>query len=92
MPERTPAQKSLLGSAAINTRWSRIPYAERAAATQAARDARWRKYLDAVPASVTDPAERAALAAQARRADLQRAAAKSARSRAAKAARKRGQA
>jgi hypothetical protein len=72
-PPYTTAERRELGRIAANERWSKIPYADRPAATQAARDARWQKYLDAVPASVTDPAEREQLAAQARRADMQRA-------------------
>jgi len=92
MPELTPAQKSLLGRALINRRWAMIPKPERTAATQAARDARWRKYLDRVdPERVLPEAEREALAAQLRRSDMQLAAMKSARSRQAKAARKRAQ-
>ena len=70
----TPAERRELGRIKANERWSKIPYADRPAATQAARAKRWQNYLDAVPASVTDPEERAALAAQARRADMQRAA------------------
>ena len=39
----------------------------------------WRPYLDAVPAEVTDPEERVGMARQARRADMQALALKSAR-------------
>ncbi len=66
-----PQFTSLTSRATLNRRWSRVPQAERDAATQKARDARWQRYLDAVPAEVTDPAERHRLAEQARRADMQ---------------------
>ena len=85
-PPLTPEQRSQRARIANATRWSRVPYAERAAQTQAARDALWRKYLDAVPPEVTDPAEREALARQARRADLTRASLKASRARTARAA------
>lgn len=38
--------------------------------TKPARDARWQKYLDQVPAEITDPAERIARAERLRRADM----------------------
>jgi len=68
----TPEQRRVHGQISANARWAAIPASERPAATQAARDARWRRYLDAVPERVTDPEERERLAAQARRADMLR--------------------
>jgi hypothetical protein len=38
--------------------------------TKPARDARWQKYLDRVPAEITDPAERTVRAERLRRADM----------------------
>lgn len=38
--------------------------------TKPARDARWQKYLDQVPAEITDPADRIARAERLRRADM----------------------
>lgn len=38
--------------------------------TKPARDARWQKYLDQVPAEITDEAERTARAERLRRADM----------------------
>ena len=78
----TPEQRSLRARIANDLRWSRIPVAERSAHTQAARDALWRKYERQVdPDGKLDPAERARLARQARRADLARASLISARNR-----------
>ena len=78
----TPAERKLASQIANATRWSRVPFAERTAATQAARDGLLRKYERQVdPGGKLDPEERAQLARQARRADLQRAALKSAQAR-----------
>ena len=82
----TPSQRRQRSQIANDTRWSRVPYLERAAQTASARAARWQRYLDAVPPEVTDPAERAELARQARRADMQRLSLKSSRARSRKAA------
>lgn len=62
-------------------RWSQLPATERAKAIEPANRARLQKYLDAVPVSVTDPAERERLARQARKADMTLLAFKSARAR-----------
>ena len=75
MPDLTPdplaEERRLAGQMYANRRWSKLSKAQRAAATQPARDAQFRKYLDAVPPEVTDPAERDRLARQARLADKQ---------------------
>lgn len=87
MPENslTPAERSLIGRVASNRRWALLPKAERAKATQAARDGRWRRYLERVdPEGKLPEEERNALARQLRRADMQAAALKSARARARK--------
>jgi hypothetical protein len=62
--------RSKAARAMVRRRWARTPLADRAAATQAGRDAQWAKYLAGVPATVTDPAEREALAREARRAHM----------------------
>jgi hypothetical protein len=49
--------------------------------TEAARAARWQKYLDRVPAEITDPAERQRRAELLRRADMQRLSLKAAQAR-----------
>ena len=77
----TPAERTLLGRAAANRRWSKLGPVKRMIATQAGRDAMWQRYLAAVPDDVTDPDDRAALARQARRADMQALALRSARAR-----------
>ena len=64
-------ERRLTGQMHANRQWSKLSKSQRTAQTQAARDARWRKYLDAVPAEVTDQAERVQLARQAQKADLQ---------------------
>ena len=52
-------------------RWSRVPYADRAAHTAPARSVQWAKYLAEVdPDGVLPEAEREALARQARSADM----------------------
>jgi hypothetical protein len=51
-----PDRRSKAAAALVRRRWSQTPHADRAAATQKARDALRQKYLDAVPESVTDPA------------------------------------
>jgi hypothetical protein len=51
------------------------------AITQAARDARWKKYLDQVPEWVTDEADRIRRAELLRRADMQRLALKATKAR-----------
>jgi hypothetical protein len=84
-----PAERSRAARVSINTRWSRVPFTDRPAATKAARDARWRGYLDRVPASVSDPDEREQLARQAHRADMQRLSRKAVRARRANAAARR---
>ena len=69
----TPAQRRLSAQAAINARWSRLPTAERRSATAEARAARMRKYETQVdPEGVLDPDERAKLARQALRSDMQK--------------------
>ena len=81
----TAAQRSLAAQAAVNTRWSRLPHDQRTAATQAARDARFAKYLEQVdPRGELPEEERHALARQAYRADMQRAALKASRTRSAR--------
>jgi hypothetical protein len=83
----TPEQRRLRAQIANDARWSRLSHAERAAQTQAARDALFAKYCRQVdPDGQLPQAEREALAAQARRADLLRAALKSSRSRTRRAA------
>jgi hypothetical protein len=60
MPEHlTREQRSLLSQVANSRRWAKLTSAERSAATQAARDARFAKYLEQVPAdpAIADPAE-----------------------------------
>jgi hypothetical protein len=63
--------------------------ATRAEITQAARDKQWQKFLDQVPAEITDPAERQRRAELLRRAHMKRLALKAsaARSKAARARR-----
>ncbi len=51
------------------------------AVTQRARDARWAKYLDQIPAEITDPAERMRRAGMLRRADMIALSAKAAQAR-----------
>jgi hypothetical protein len=81
----TPEQARLRAQVANARRWSRVPLAERPSQTQAARDALWRKYLDRVdPDGVLPQDERAALARQARRADMMARALKGSRARSAK--------
>jgi hypothetical protein len=46
--------------------------ADRRSITKAARAGRWQRYLDRVPAGVTDPDERARQATELRRADMTR--------------------
>jgi hypothetical protein len=66
-----PTKARLRSEVANGRRWSRVPYAERAAQTAAARDALWAKYLAQVdPDGVLPEAEREALARQARKADM----------------------
>jgi len=67
----TPDERARLSKAMNTRRWSRLPAAERAQATAAATNGRLQRYIDAVPASVTDPDERKRLAMAARRADMQ---------------------
>lgn len=81
-PPLTPDERRLRSQLANSARWSRIPRSQRAAHTEAARAAQWQRYLDAVPAEVTDPAERQELADLARRADLARLSLASSRARA----------
>jgi hypothetical protein len=66
-----PDLKSKAGRALVRRRWSQTPRADRTEATQKARDATLQRFPDAVPASVTDPQERAALTREARRAHMQ---------------------
>ena len=67
----TPEERSTLARLAVNTRWSREP--DRAAATAAARAARDAGYYaGADAAGVTDPDQREAMAAAARRAEMDR--------------------
>ncbi|CAN5407440.1 hypothetical protein BH09ACT7_BH09ACT7_04990 [soil metagenome] len=84
----TPAERSLQASIASNESWAKTP--DRSARTAAARRAfeeRFEKQVD--PDGLLAPTERAARAANARRAHFQRLALKSARVRR---ARKRGEA
>jgi hypothetical protein len=82
----TPEQLTLRAQYANATRWSRVPRAERPSQTQAARDARWRRYLDQVdPDGVLPETEREALAREARRADMLGMALKASRNRSRKA-------
>lgn len=76
----TPSQRRQRAQAANATRWSRVPYPERAAQTAKARAALWAKYLAKVdPDGVMPEADRERLAREARRADLLRASLKGAR-------------
>lgn len=78
----TPAQRALRAAQAANSRWASTPRAERAAAARRGQAGLLAKFEAEVPASVTDPAERAQLGEQAWRAHLQRLALRSSRSRA----------
>lgn len=90
MPKTIPmtdAQRRQRALLANDTRWSRVPYPERAAQTAKAREALWAKYKAQVdPDGVLPEAEREALARQARRADMARMSLKSSRNRSRKAA------
>jgi hypothetical protein len=80
----TPEQRRLRSQIANAARWSRVPPSQRAAQTQAARDALTAKYEAQVdPEQVLPAAERAELARQAQKADLARAALKASRARSA---------
>jgi hypothetical protein len=69
----TPEQRRLRSKIGNDTRWSQVPFADRPAHTQAARDARWAGYLDRVdPDGVLPEAEREALARKALSADMAR--------------------
>lgn len=61
----------LTSKIAQNRRWSKLTKAQRDMVTKPARDAAWQRWLDAVPAEVTDPEDRARAARQARRAHMQ---------------------
>jgi len=66
-----PAElRSKAGRALVSHRWAATPQAGRDDATRAGRDAVWQRFLDAVPAEVTDSAERERLAGEARRAHM----------------------
>lgn len=80
----TPTERSLRASIASNARWSRER--DRSAATARAREAALARFEDEVdPDRTLDPATRAKLAENARRAHFQRLAFRSARARRAKA-------
>ena len=83
MPDRlSPPERRIRASIAANERWARTP--DRAAATAAAREARWEKYLataaELAPAGA-DHADIAARAEHLRQADMKRMALKSAQAR-----------
>lgn len=90
----TPAQRSLRGRLAVNSRWARTSPDDRAAATQAATAAspvsldRWERDVD--PDGRLEPADRRARAVNARRAYMQGLALRSSRARAARATRRDG--
>ena len=89
----TPAERSDLARAAAHERWSRIRLAERTAATEAARAVAARRYFQtADELGITDPVERAKLAANARAAEMCRVRAAKARQARAEAERDAGQA
>jgi hypothetical protein len=88
----TDSQRRQRAQLANDARWSRLPPGQRAAQTQAARDAVWAKYLTQVdPEGALPEREREKLARQARRADLRRWSLQASRARTAQAARARGQ-
>lgn len=67
----TTAERRLSGKAYADRRWALTPDADRPAATKPARDAMWRKYLDAVDPERTLPEEeRNRRAAQLRSSDM----------------------
>jgi hypothetical protein len=71
MAAKNASDRRLTAQIAANTRWSKET--NRTAATQAARDAQWRAFEDAVdPERVLAPEERAKRAASARAAYYQR--------------------
>ncbi len=89
MSARPDPARSLAAQSRANRRWAMLGTADRAAATQPARDGRMRRYRELVdPGGVMPAEEREARARQLYKADMQLAAFKSVQARAAKAARK----
>jgi hypothetical protein len=89
MPETgSPMSMSARGRIGGLTRAALAP--DRQAITQPARDARMRRYLDQVPACITDPAERRRRAGLLQRADMVRMSALAAAARRRRAQQRRG--
>lgn len=79
----TPSERSIRAQIAANKRWA---HTDRRKASEDARQRQMERYEDLVdPTGVLDPAERAARADNARKADMQRLALKSAKARRARA-------
>jgi len=78
MPAQDPSDRVLVARIAASVRWAHEP--DRAAATKAARDARFQRYLDQIDPSLPE-VERVRRAELLRRADMQRLALKSVQAR-----------